>query len=468
MLLFDHLPELFAMLALIGASGFFSCSEAAFFSLTRAQRTAMKTGTDAEQAVVSMLGSPERLLTAILFWNLTINMAYFALASIVSLRLGREETAAGVATWLPQAFALGALLMIILLSELAPKNVAVLNPRGLSLLLAMPLRAATRALDPILPWFQAVSSASARLLLPRLETEPYLEINDLERAIEIGAAETHDDEQLLHQERLVLQRIIDLSNATVTELMQPRRRCTVLPPPVALADLPKVVAGEYLLITETDSDQIVSALPTELLALAPENHLDRRAEPVAYVPWCANASSALDLLRNEGRHVAAVVNEIGETIGIVTLERLLDAVLRDATRVDPTDAHAPVLRAKEPGVWEASAATPLRRLAKRLRRQACEVGGEALARIPETTLNELNSARSVTLGGLLQELLNRPLLKGDSVSHAGLQWTVVAGPATEEETAQSDEPILVCITVAKKEDPGVPSNGSSDEPKGGN
>ena len=107
MLLYDHLPEIFAMLALIGASGFFSCSEAAFFSLTRGQRTAMQAGTDAERAVVTMLRQPERLLTAILFWNLTVNMAYFALASIVSLRLGHEEAAAGSATWLPQNVRLG-------------------------------------------------------------------------------------------------------------------------------------------------------------------------------------------------------------------------------------------------------------------------------------------------------------------------------------------------------------------------
>ncbi len=466
MLLLHHLPEIFAMLFLIGASGFFSCSEAAFFSLSRSERTAMKIGTAPERAVVTMLQRPERLLTAILFWNLTINMAYFALASIVSLRLGREEAAAGEATWLPQAFALEALLAIILLSELAPKNVAVLKPRRLSCLLALPLRAATRALDPVLPWFQAVSRVSARLLLPQLEPEPYLEIDDLERAIEIGATGTLDDEKLLHQERLVLQRIIDLSNARVEELMQPRRRCTVLPPPLAIVDLPKSVAGDYVLITENESDQILSALPTELLALAPENHLERRAEPVAYVPWCATAASALDLLRTERRHVAAVINEIGETIGIVTLERLLDAVLRDATRVDPADAHAPVLRPRGAGTWEASAATPLRRLVKRLRRQACEAGGEALARIPVATLEELNSARSVTLGGLLQELLKRPLIKGDRVFHAGLFWTVMTGPATEEEAAQSDEPILVCITVSEENSPheAPPSNPPGEAP----
>ena len=48
----------------------------------------METGTDTERAVVTMLKRPERLLTAILFWNLTINMAYFALASIVFVASG--------------------------------------------------------------------------------------------------------------------------------------------------------------------------------------------------------------------------------------------------------------------------------------------------------------------------------------------------------------------------------------------
>lgn len=432
------LPELAAMLVLMAASGFFSCSEAALFSLRRAQRAAMAGGSAPERAALALLEEPERLLTAILFWNLVINIAYFSLASILTLRLGREAPASGA----PQAIAVGSLVAIILCSELAPKSLGVLHPRRLSALVAAPLGAAVRALDPLLPWLQAASDASARVLFPRLDAEPYLGIDDLERAVEHGVGETHDDVALLERERQVLQRLVDLASASVAELMQPRRRCTVMTPPISLAALRGGVAGEYLYVTEPNSDEIAAALPTDRLALAPPDRIDRRADPVAYVPWCATAADALGLLRREGRRVAAIVNELGETVGVVTIERLLDAVLRDAARIDPADAHAAVLRDCGGGVWEASAATPLRRIVKRLAR---EPSGESL-----------DPARSVTVGGLLQELLQRPPRFGDRVDYAGMRWVVTAGPDGETPTGADLPPVIVRIEPAKNETPANP------------
>ena len=437
----NSLPEALAMLALIGASGFFSCSEAALFSLRRAQRAAMSQGSQAEREAIALLAQPDRLLTAILFWNLMVNMAYFALASIVSLRLARDDTTG----WAPQAVAFGSLLVIILFSELAPKNLGVLNARGLAVVVTPPLRLATKLIDPLVPWLQSVSDASARILLPRLEPEPYLGVEDLERAVEHGGGETHEDATLLHQERLVLQRVVDLASANVAELMQPRRRCVVLTPPLKLDSLEGEIAAEYVLLTEPDGDQIEAALPTDQLALAPPDRLDRSAEPVAYVPWCASAAATLGLLRKEGRRVAAIVNELGETVGVVTVERLLDAVLRDATRADPGDAHAALLRQREYGVWEASAATPLRRVAKRLRRaaEAEETNGVNFA--------DLDATKSVTVGGLLREKLQRSPRRDDSVVHVGLRWTVIAGPESEAEADSSDDPVAVLIEPAPAE-----------------
>lgn len=449
MFLADHFVELLAMAALMAASGFFSCSEAALFSLSRAQRAGMGQGTEAQRRAAVLLSQPERLLTAILFWNLVINMAYFALASIVALRVG-----AGGAAWASQAFALGALLAIIVLSELTPKNVGVLRPRQMSALLGPLLAASSKALQPLLPTLERIGEASVRLLWPNMENEPYLGIDDLERAVELGAGETHEDELLLFQERLVLHRVVDLANAPVEELMQPRRRCTVLTPPASLDDLREVKLGEYVLFTESDSDEIASATPSSQLAMIEGERIDRRAEPVVYLPWCSSCADALSLLRSESRRVAAVVNELGETVGIVTIERLLDSVLRDSSRVDPADAHAPRLRPLGGGAWEASGAMPLRTLAKKL--GAIEgAEGEAFQQSAEA----LKAMRSVTVGGLLQEVLQRYPTVGDRVLHLGIAWTVVSGPATGDESASTETPLVVSIEPD-------PQSKSAPQPKG--
>lgn len=429
------------MVVLMAASGFFSCGEAALFSLSRQQRGVLAAGSPAQRAVAELLADSNRVLTAILFWNLVINMAYFALASIVALRLGTAAGSTGVA----QAFSLGALLAIIVMSELLPKNLGVLNPMAIAPRLARPLGLATRSLSPALPLLQATAEGVSRLVAPVRTPEPYLELADLEKAVDVGSRETYDNEPLLVQERQVVQRVVELADASAQDLMRPRRRCLVAGPPVSLADLrdEAIANGEYLLITESGSDEIASALPLAELAMLPPDRLDLRAEPVSYTPWCAPASEVLALLRTEGRRVAAVVNEFGETIGIVTIERLLDAVLRDATRLDPTDEHGHVLRPIERNAWMVSGSTPLRRTANALRRVGAGSEREETLR---ASAEALRNARANTVGGLLMELLHRPPVMGDRVGYGGLSWRVVTGPRDASETSR-DAPLGVRLEV---------------------
>ncbi|HEX6987250.1 MAG TPA: CNNM domain-containing protein, partial [Planctomycetaceae bacterium] len=62
------LPSL-AMLALVAASAFFSASETALFYLSPDELRSMRAGPPREQAAAALLGSPDRLLTGLLFWN---------------------------------------------------------------------------------------------------------------------------------------------------------------------------------------------------------------------------------------------------------------------------------------------------------------------------------------------------------------------------------------------------------------
>ncbi|QDT69659.1 hypothetical protein MalM25_25980 [Planctomycetes bacterium MalM25] len=437
--LLDYWFELTTMAVLVTASAFFSGSEAALFSISRSDRTDMAGGSPSDRRAAGLLARPERLLTAILFWNLVVNLTYYALTEVVAMRLRKAETASA---WAPLLFTLGALFAIILLSEVLPKSLAVLRPRWLSGLVAAPLSAAARLVDPLLPPLQSASNACARLMLPKLRPEPYLELADLEKAVELRSDESIDNKSLMMQERQVLQRLVELADLTAAELMRPRNRCLVLRPPVSLDDLVGQTrgVGEYVLVTEPETDEIAGAVPISRLAMLPPDRLDRRAEPLTIVPWCASAADALNRLRDEGRRVAVVINELGETIGIVPLERLLDSVLRDATHIDPHDAYAARLVPLGERAWEASGATPLRRVTKLLKPWATTHGGAHAGKALAATLTE---ARSLTVGGLLQEVLERSACLGDRVEAGGLVWIVTDGSA--EETG--DDPLVVRIEL---------------------
>ena len=89
----------------------------------------MRSGTQSEQAAVYLLQDADRLLSAVLFWNLVINITYFAIASICSIRIEQEH---GLGQTGAVVFALLSLLAIIFFSEMLPKSIGVIDSPNLS------------------------------------------------------------------------------------------------------------------------------------------------------------------------------------------------------------------------------------------------------------------------------------------------------------------------------------------------
>ena len=115
------------MAVLIIFSAFFSASEAALFSLQQGERRLLEKGSRAEQATFRLLRDPDRLLTAVLLWNLLINVCYFVLGSIVALQLERDPSSSDS---LAAVFAATSLLALIFCSEMLPKTIPCCKPGG--------------------------------------------------------------------------------------------------------------------------------------------------------------------------------------------------------------------------------------------------------------------------------------------------------------------------------------------------
>lgn len=404
---------LIAMLVLLLCSAFFSASEAAMFSLRRSQRREMAAGPDGSgrslQTAVQLLEDPDRLLTAVLFWNLLANLAFFTLGSIVSLQLEHagQTTAAG-------GFAVGALATIIVFGEMLPKSLAVLQPQALATLLAVPLGMAVRLVDPLLPAFHVATLLTRRLIWPHFQPEPYLHVRDLERAVRLSGSDTAE----LGYEQRVLESIVLLSEIRAEELMRPRTQFLSYRPPVTRADLKaRMPSGGYLLVTEPDSEEVAGAISLDDLWRIPDGPLDRLAEPVIYVPWSTRAADVLELIRRRKREVAAVVNEFGETIGILTFDDILDTIFSGApSRSERLLRREPIRQVGE-GLWHVTGMTSVRRLARYFRIDR-----------PET--------RSVTVAGCIQEVLERLPQRGDEGRWGPFRFKVLDVPLRGQLTVE--------------------------------
>lgn len=399
MTLLQNFGPAFATMALIVVgSAFFSCSEAALFSLQPEDRRRLKGGTPTQRVAVRLLVHPELLLMAILFWNLILNIAYFAIASVVSIRLQseRHHAEAGLV-----AFA--SLLFLIIFGEMVPKTIGVLAPRFVSSLVSFPLTVAVQVFGPLAPIFSAVNHALQRLMFPNFQKEVYLELADLEQAITISTP----NEELATQERTALQNIVLLSDLTAEELMRPRTLYRKFTPPVHLSDLEgEFPRSGYLLVTEPESEEIAGAIALKLLSTIPRHNLEHFASPVVYVPWCASVASVFDTLNAEDREVAAVINEFGETVGIVTLEDLLQTVFEDDSSRSARMLATASIHPLEKNLWQVTGMTSLRRL----------------SRFFDVTLPK---CKNTTVAGVLQEVLQRLPEVGDVVEWAPFRFRVL-------------------------------------------
>lgn len=389
-----------AMCVLVLGSGFFSSSETALFYLSHDELRGFRMGRARERIVAQLLSQPDRLLTAVLFWNLIINLTYFAVSIIVAHQLADSGfgTAAGV-------FGLASVFGIILLGEVLPKSLAVVFRRGWARTVSLPLSASVRVLDPILPKLAQLTRVARRTFWPHIRQEAYLNAEDLERAVEASKL----SEDVVRQERQLLHNILDLSEIPVEEVMRPRGTFFSATSPLSLSTFHgEVPPGDYVAIYGEDMEEIQGAVPLASFSHLPEHHLDQSAEAVPYVPWCADLAYTLQLLREQYAGMAAVVNEYGETIGIVLAEDILDTILlAQPSRARRLLEREPVLEVS-PGKYHVEGITTLRYLCRRL-------GMEY----------DPDEEEFVTVVGMMHEELEHLPAVGDSCEWRGYQVKVI-------------------------------------------
>ena len=394
------LPGTLVMLTLILCSGFFSASETAFFFLTRDQIRRFGQGNLRQRTVASLLGNPDRLLTAVLFWNLVINLGYFSVGIVVMQQLTAQSFHMVAA-----CLAVFNLVGMIVLGEVLPKSLAVVFRQQISSLASLPLAVSVRILDPFIPALDRTARVLRRSFWPQVKHEAHLQAKDLEKAIDASAAFSSE---LMEMEQQVLHNILDLNEVDVEEVMRPRNLCLIVPLSETLqtANLPSLSTADYVLLRDPDSRLVQRAVSVSEINSA-DLPLGDLSEPVLYVPWCASLAFTLAELRNLFRSVAVVVDEHGTMVGMVTHEDLLETVFTDApSRTRKLLRREPLIEISANRFHVEGLAT-LRYLSRHLR------------------VNYVADDDTTTLAGLFHETLERMPRVGDSIRWEGWMFKAI-------------------------------------------
>jgi CBS domain containing-hemolysin-like protein len=405
---------LIAIAVLLVCSAFFSGSETALFSLSHGQREALKQlRPNASRRIEELLSDPDRLLGTLLLGNLLVNTAVSGLATIVLITVGRL-TGAGDAL----VIGLGGVAVTILLlvfGEVTPKIVASRSPARIAVLVVPSLTPLQWLLRP----FARTLTTLASRLAPTKGESDKLTDEEMHTMVELGRRR----DVLKGSEDEILLNLIGLDRRAVSEVMTPRIDIVAVPEKATVAEALAVArrSGFSRLPVYHDTiDRVTGTLHVKELLTAPDETASVTAirRPAHFAPEVKPLPELLDETRRKGSHIAIIVDEFGQTAGLVTLEDLLEAVFGEI--VDEYDIAEELPYTK-------------------VENDCYLVDGE----IDIATLNRLlrNALRGVgheRLSSFIHEKLGRLPKAGDTLRHGRLEITV------HETDGTKLEKVVVC------------------------
>ena len=264
------------------------------------------------------------------------------------------------------AFGFSALTFLhITVGELAPKWLTIQKPLPVALGAAYPLRWFYLAFYP----FNRLLNYAARWLLERIGIEPDGATDRTQSEEELRLLITSAQGTAVG--RNIILNALDLRHRVVREVMRPRHEIVAFDTDASFAEClalaEKTRYSRFPLCAGGDLDKTRGVVHIkDLYAFRDKAQTAADflpvARPLIYVPETARLEKLLQLFLERRLHFAIVVDEYGGTIGIATLENVLEALVGQIQ--DEFDQEKSELTLVSENVWEAAWTLPLHELEK--------------------------------------------------------------------------------------------------------
>lgn len=305
--------------------GFFTSSETAFISLSKIKlRNLMEQGKKNAGTVAKLKGNMPRLLTTVLIGTNFLNALISALATAFVVKLW-----GGGGVGLPT---LATAFIITTFGQIIPKTIAGRNPEKKCLSGALPLLVLERIFFPVIFIFERLSHAAVWLVEKIIKPRDHLITEEeLKTLIDVGEKEGTIEKN----ESRMLNKIIKFNDLSATDIMKHRSFVSMVS---ADADYEQVV-NEFLesgfstlTVYKGGAENIVGIIHYKKVLYGNEQidtgagYASRIMDDVLYVPGTFSALELLTKLRDDENRFAVVLNEQGQTAGIVTIEDIIRVV----------------------------------------------------------------------------------------------------------------------------------------------
>ena len=387
------LTELLAMAICIAFSAYFSASETAFSSLNRARMKAMaEQGDKRAERALALAEQYDRLLSTLLIGNNIVNIAAASIGTVMFVRY-YGDLGATISTVVIT-------IVVLIFGEISPKSLAKDSPERFAMLSAPLLRILMWVLAPL----NFLFSQWKKLLTVIFRVKDDRRLTQQELLVLVD--EVEQEGGIDRDEGELLRSAIEFPDQEAEDILTHRVDLEAVQMNASREEVAKVFReSRYsrLLVYGEDLDDIRGVIHLKDFCDAPEGAAlkDMMTSPL-FVPPSVKISALLRQLQRSKSHVAVVSDEFGGTLGIVTLEDILEELVGEIW-----DEHDEVEE-------------PVRQTGEGAYRISCAEDPEIL----KDLFHEDPGDDNTTLGGWVAEQLGRIPVQGDTFLWEELKVTV--------------------------------------------
>lgn len=308
---------IFLLAGLISMSAYFSATETAFSTINRIRlKNMVGNGSRKAKLVLELAEDYDRILSTILIGNNIVNIASASIATVIFVkRFG--DSGVTISTIVMT-------LLILIFAEISPKSLAREAPESFAMFSAPILKFFMVLLLPLNILFslwKKLLSKIVKVSESRGITEEEL-ITMVEEATQDGEIEQHEGE--------LIRNAIEFNDLEVSDVLTPRIELTAVSENDTIERIHFLFAeSEYsrLPVYRDSIYNIIGVIHLKDFFQRASDDLADIIKPVLHTTETEKISRLLPLLQEQKCHLAVVADEYGGTMGIVTLEDIVEEIV---------------------------------------------------------------------------------------------------------------------------------------------
>ncbi len=319
----SDVTQLIILFILLLLSGFFSSAETALTTVNKIRlRYLAEEGNKRAATILKITENSGKMLSAILIGNNIVNLSASALTTSLAYNLGGPAVAIASVVLT---------VLILLFGEITPKTLASIHSEKLALLYAPVIDVFMKVMTPVIFIINSLSN----LVMLILRIDPNAKMNTMtENELRTIVDVSHEDGVIESEEKEMIYNVFDLGDAKAKDVMVPRVNVTFADIDSSYAELIALFREDKftrLPVYEGSKDNVVGTINMKDLLLFDNNQKEFHIKDIlreAYFTYeYKNISELLVEMRTASFNIAIVLDEYGETAGLITLEDILEEIV---------------------------------------------------------------------------------------------------------------------------------------------